>query len=139
MTALQDFTRFFISTEDSQNLWRMIMNKLFLCLWLVVWLIEYWSLIDLCLVSHICVIKRLNFPYDTFMCYKFICFSCRPAETYIWKWCPAIYIDGLVQDFNISIANALEILQSCTTTEICGVCGISWISVHQWNVFLHKE
>ena len=29
------------------------------------------------------------------------------------------YIDGLVQDCNISIANALEILQSCTEPPIC--------------------
>ena len=31
------------------------------------------------------------------------------------------YIDGLVQDCSISIANGLEILQSCTKPWICGV------------------
>ena len=30
-----------------------------------------------------------------------------------------IYIDGLAQDCSISIANALEILQSCSTPPIC--------------------
>ena len=30
-----------------------------------------------------------------------------------------VYIDGLVQDCSISIANALEILQSCTKPSIC--------------------
>ena len=31
-------------------------------------------------------------------------------------------IDGLVQDCNISIANALEILQSCTKPSKCLLC-----------------
>ena len=30
----------------------------------------------------------------------------------------SLYIDGLVQDYSISIANALEILQSCTKPSI---------------------
>ena len=32
------------------------------------------------------------------------------------------YFDGLVQDYSISIANALEILQSCTKPSICSCC-----------------
>ena len=33
------------------------------------------------------------------------------------------YFDGLMQDCNISIANALEILQSCTKASIFGAGG----------------
>ena len=32
---------------------------------------------------------------------------------------PIYYIDGLVQGCSISIANAMEILQSCTKSSIC--------------------
>ena len=35
------------------------------------------------------------------------------------------YIDGLVQDCSNSIANAMELLQSCTKLSICWV-KISW-------------
>ena len=40
------------------------------------------------------------------------------------------YIDGLVQDYSISIANALEILQSCIKSSI-GVTK-SWIEYPHW-------
>ena len=33
------------------------------------------------------------------------------------------YIDGLVQDCSISIANALELLQSCTKPSTCNSAG----------------
>ena len=35
-----------------------------------------------------------------------------------WRYNIALYINGLVQDCSISIANALEILQSCTKPSI---------------------
>ena len=34
-------------------------------------------------------------------------------------WPVSEYMDGLVQDFSNSIANALELLQSCTKPSIC--------------------
>ena len=40
--------------------------------------------------------------------------------------------NGLVEDCSISIANALEILQSCTKPSICGVCSMA---THIRNIF----
>ena len=34
-------------------------------------------------------------------------------------WIEAVYIDGIVQDCRNSIANALELLQSCTKPSMC--------------------
>ena len=36
-----------------------------------------------------------------------------------WGFILQLYIDGLVQDCSNSIANALELLQSCTKPSIC--------------------
>ena len=43
------------------------------------------------------------------------------------------YIDGLVQDCSNSIANALELLQSCTKSSICTVYPIKY--AHGFVVF----
>ena len=59
------------------------------------------------------------------------------------------YIDGLVQDCSNSIANALELLQSCTNPSIyrwmlnlshkmSKVCGaLFWSSWSSWKIFIH--
>ena len=44
------------------------------------------------------------------------------------------YIDCLVQDGSNSIANALEVLQSCTKPSICSLISVP----SQWN-FAHKD
>ena len=36
----------------------------------------------------------------------------------LWSVCGVLYIDGLAQDCSNSIANAMELLQSCTKTSI---------------------
>ena len=41
------------------------------------------------------------------------------AWIYVYIYNELHYIDALVQDFSISIANILEILQSCTKPSIC--------------------
>ena len=43
------------------------------------------------------------------------------------------YIDGLVQDCSNCIANALELLQSCTKPSICGVNNSTWLML--WICF----
>ena len=42
------------------------------------------------------------------------------------------YIDGLVQDCSNSIANALELLQSCTNPSVC-------FGISQWNILSTAE
>ena len=62
--------------------------------------------------------------------------DCEHSATWMLGWIvfgkTISYIDGLVQDCSISIANALEILQFCTkatictclvTTTLCYICG----------------
>ena len=44
------------------------------------------------------------------------------------------YIDGLVQDCSNSIANALELLQSCTEPSLCSV-----LSVHYCVLLCHVQ
>ena len=50
------------------------------------------------------------------MSYKFTMFAVQSIELMCVMH---MYTDGLVQDCNISIANALEILQSCIKSSIC--------------------
>ena len=45
------------------------------------------------------------------------------AMTFMWHLCNE-YIDGLVQDCSNSIANALELLQSCTKPSTCTGVGL---------------
>ena len=42
-------------------------------------------------------------------------------------------LDGLVQDYNISIAHALEILQTCNEPSICSLCEAAY-----WHVWLQQ-
>ena len=71
-------------------------------------------------------------PYDVTrsqLIQKSLCWWIRQAGTYsaiptteknVW------YIDGLVQDHSNSIANALELLQSCTKQSICDIQPQFW-------------
>ena len=45
----------------------------------------------------------------------------KPQKIPLKRMHSKMYIDGLVQDCSISIANALEILQSCTKPSIGSV------------------
>ena len=52
--------------------------------------------------------------------FKGTIWNCKQSRTHTrWFWNGLHYIDGLVQDSSISIANALEILESCTEPLIC--------------------
>ena len=60
------------------------------------------------------------------------------SYTLVWNDSPTamIYIDGLAQDCSNSIANALELLQSCADTSICCACCThhTWWR-HQMEIF----
>ena len=45
------------------------------------------------------------------------------------------YVDGLVQDCSISIANTLDILQSCTKPLMRLLCCIYSFPVSKWDMF----
>ena len=78
---------------------------------------DKYTLTHLGLVSHICVMKNSpHFPSDAYMHRKSLYFSYRsrgrPTKQVSGQ-------DGLVQDCSIFIANAMEILQSCTKPSAC--------------------
>ena len=62
----------------------------------------------------------------------------RRENTMAWHWIAdpvhwRVYIDGLVQDYSISIALAVEILQSCTKPSISVASSVSPLeSQHKW-------
>ena len=70
-----------------------------------------------------CIQSDLKFMwyYDLILIYHDINF----AHTMDYLRYTARYIDGLVQDYSNSIANALELLQSCTKPSIC-----TWFAFH---------
>ena len=44
-----------------------------------------------------------------------------------------VYIDGLAQDCSISIANALEMLQSCNKPSIYALPNLNELMIHDWD------
>ena len=67
------------------------------------------------------------------------CFRVHSMITILSLSC---YIDGLVQDCSISIALAMEILQSCTKPSICSTCIILWRgpdALEQIMIYFHLD
>ena len=59
------------------------------------------------------------------------------AVANILEYCDKVNIDGLAQGSSDSIANALELLQSCTKPLICGfpnpVIQVTWTGFDMWT------
>ena len=63
-----------------------------------------------------------------------------PIVAHVTIWVSWKYLDGLVQDCSNSIANALELLQSCTKPSIytyCGLCDQTPATVGHMHVLGH--
>ena len=58
-------------------------------------------------------------------------FTCN-HDPYIWY--TPIYLDGLVQDCNNSIANALELLQSCAKLSAYGLRYVALVRIFQFSI-----
>ena len=75
-----------------------------------------------CKIWHFTILEKQNQVFEIDVCYslrKIVnVYDITSRRNVTMSPCPT-YIDGLVQDCNNSIANALELLQSCTKPSIC--------------------